>query len=90
VTGDPFGRCPDALEVHASLPPGRQFRLAAAVPDADENVDLATERSMRSHYRLAEQASKLGMTQAAYKAARAAGTLPAWCYARAPRARARQ
>lgn len=88
MTADLFGRCPDALEVHASLPAGREIRLPAAVPDPDEEVSATAERSLRAHYRMAECARKLGMSQRDYLRARAAGTLPAWCYTRAQRAKA--
>ena len=82
---DPFGRCEGALEVHASLPPGREILLPAAVPDPDEDVAATASASRRHHYRLAERAARLGMTQREFKAARAAGTLPAWCYDRLPK-----
>jgi hypothetical protein len=79
---DPFGRCADALQVHASLPQGRVIELPASRTDADE---ARVSASLIHHYRLAERAARLGMTQREFKAARAAGTLPAWCYDRPPK-----
>jgi hypothetical protein len=86
---DPFGRCEGALEVHASLPPGRVVRLPAAAPDADEDVVLNVERSKRSNDRMAAKAKALGMSTREYRRARIAGTLPAWCLVRAPYTKAR-
>jgi|GEM_PF-5789546 hypothetical protein len=84
---DPFGRCAGALEAHARLPIGERVRLAVSTPDPDEDVPVARQRALMAHQRFAEQARRLGMTQREYKRARAAGTLPAWCYVRAPRRR---
>lgn len=86
---DPFGRCPDALEVHASLPAGRVVRLPAAAPDADEEVELNVERAKRSNDRMNEKAKALGISAREYRRARAAGTLPAWCSVRAPYTKAK-
>jgi hypothetical protein len=78
---DPFGRCAGALEVHARLPVGRRFCLAAAVPDPDEAVvSTAAVRAAEAHARVAEHAARLGMTQREYRRQRVAGKLPAWCY----------
>ncbi len=83
---DPFGRCADALEVHASYPPGREIRLPASRTDSDEAaIAPHAEAALRSYYRLAEQAAALGMTQRQYKAARKAGTLPQAHMQRHPR-----
>jgi hypothetical protein len=84
---DLFGRCDGALEAHARQPIGQRVRLAVSTPDPDEDVPVARQRALMSHDRMAEQARRLGMTQSEYKRARAAGTLPAWCYVRAPRRR---
>jgi hypothetical protein len=83
---DPFGRCADALEVHASYPPGREIRLPASRTDADETgIKTNVEAALRSHYRMAERARALGMTQREYKAARKAGAIPQAHMQRHPR-----
>jgi hypothetical protein len=83
---DPFGRCADALEVHASYPPGREIRLPASRTDADEAaIAPHVEVALRAHYRMAERARALGMTQREYKAARKAGAVPQAHMQRHPR-----
>lgn len=74
----PLGQCSDALEVHARLPPGRVVRLPASRTDDDEHQGTpGASSAIRSHYRMAEMAKALGMSQKAFLRARAAGTLPA-------------
>ena len=80
---DPFGRCEGALEVHASLPPGRVVRLPACRVDDDERqATPGAASAIRSHYRMAEMAKSLGMSQKAFRRARAAGTPPEACMKR--------
>jgi hypothetical protein len=75
---DPFGRCEGALEVHASLPPGRRVQMPASRVDDDEHQSTPGAASaIRSHYRMAEMAKALGMSQKQFRRARAAGTVPA-------------
>jgi hypothetical protein len=83
---DPFGRCADALEVHASLPRGRVVPLAASRVDDDElQATPGAASAIRSHYRMAEHAKALGMSQKQFRAARRAGTLPPALLKRHPR-----
>lgn len=82
---DPFGRCADALRAHAAMAPGRVVRLPAAVPDPDEFESPDTHRSRVRHERQAEHRRALGLSKSQYRAARRAGTLPQWCYARPDR-----
>ena len=82
---DPFGRCEGALNVHASLPPGRVVRLPACRVDDDEHQSTASAASARSHHRMAEMAKALGMSQEQFRRARAAGTVPEAFCRRQPR-----
>jgi hypothetical protein len=82
----PLGLCADALDAHASYPPGREIRLPASRTDADELQSTPGAASaIRSHYRMAEHAKALGMSQKQFRAARRAGTLPPALMKRHPR-----
>ena len=82
----PLGLCNCALKVHASLPPGRVVRLPASRLDDDEHqATPGAASAIRSHYRMAEMARALGMSQKQFRAARAAGTVPEAFRRRQPR-----
>ena len=73
-----------ALEAHLMYPTGDVMRLPASRSDDDAGVSLGADRAKRANDRYADHARRLGMSQAEYRRQRAAGTLPAWCYVRAP------
>jgi hypothetical protein len=82
----PLGLCADALERHASLPPGRVIAMPASRTDDDELQSTPGAASaIRSHYRVREQAKALGMSQKQFRAARRAGMLPPELTKRHPR-----